>query len=450
MGFLDRAKETLKQATKGVGEETVRVVDYDDEEEPLVPKNPVAKKNVAKKDPSKASSGKGFSFPKMNSTKQESKPARTTKSRVPTAPKVAPPSKTNSAFDFGEDAEVEDVFESGDLHPDKEVKEEKIQDILDLLQIPSTFEIERDVFLPEDLVKVSFNMQVPQGYDMGEVSTFVSRTKISIGRLVDLLKQRNEHIAKLATTVDRLQVDLANTKFQNEVANGINVMATSDSNVEELESDNYELRLAVKRLQEELDSGGGQASDEMTESELDQFRALQDELSLMQRDNQALEEQIYDLKNQNALLIEKIDILEEDAGGYGMGSQNDTISDDYTDDALPSFEDSTLEDSSLPDIGEEVFRKEPTIGIPDPSSSSVFYSEDVESTEEFMKNNQGFQMLEEDEDDAIFADYNNDSESLPELYFDTDEDDATSLPSEIAYEDDDEDDDILDSLQDWN
>lgn len=442
MGFLDRAKDTIKKATKGIGEETVNVVDYDEIHEN---KEREKRQRFAKKKPvrnSKPASSSNWVEPDNELNPDYDNTAH---ENIPVVEDTAFDIDLSETKDFITEKQESSV-NSNERHPDKKASDEKVKDVLELLNIPITFEIESDVFLPDDLKNVSFDIQVPQGYEIGEVNTFVSRTKISINRLVELLKQRNEHIAKLATMVDRLQVDVNNMKFQNEVANGINVMPTSSSDNEDLENENIELRLAVKRLQEELDSTEEQGtyvqSDELSNSQKEQFRNLQDELSLSHREIEDLKEEIYELKNQNAVLLDSQDFIDqtqaqEELAQFSFDDNEDSESlyndsdDEEVEDTL-EFPDADV--TNLSSFGEDSH-------IPDPSQNSAFYDEDIESTESFLKENAEFYEVdpsENPEDNAgIFDDYEDEDYS------------NSKSTSKVSYFEDEDDDDVLSNLQNW-
>ena len=139
MGFLNNAKKKLQQATRGIGEETVRVVDYDEAQEVSQPRQ--------KSEPEVLSSYDESAFEVDD--------------------------ESNEYFKKQEEAHQELLKSYGDA-PVPKVLEGRIQDVLDLLNIPPTFEIDATVLLPEDFKDVSFDIQVPQGYEMGEVNSFVS------------------------------------------------------------------------------------------------------------------------------------------------------------------------------------------------------------------------------------------------------------------------------------
>jgi len=458
MGFLDKAKSTIKKTTKNIGEETVNVVDYDEVYE---------KQERAKKQ----------RFPKQKAPTEELEPVdydneleseeeeeyydydHENDNRMSSHEDIPMVEETAFDIDISETkdfiAEKQEV-ERSERHPDKKGKEEVVKDILEVLNIPITFEIESDVYLPEDLKDISFDLQVPQGYEIGEVNTFVSRVKVSINRLVDLLKQRNEHVAKLASMVDRLQVDVNNMKFQNEVANGINVMPTSSSESEDIENENFELRLAVKRLQEELDNvyrenkNSSASNGELSESQREKFDELQDELSLAQRENEELRDEIYDLKNQNAILIENQDMLEEQQYDqqYDYDQSNNHSSaydfDDANSNTIVYEEDEELE------LPQEELENLSSYGndshIPDPDQNSLFYDEDSESTDDFLLNNAEYydrDLSENPQNDDFFVYDNDDSNNENNNTYETETD------GNFTYYEDDDSDDVLNNLQDW-
>jgi hypothetical protein len=179
---------------------------------------------------------------------------------------------------------------------------QKVEDVLDLLRIPTTFEVPADVFMPEDLKKVDFDTHVPYGYDLGQVMRFVSQSRTSIKYYVDLLRKRNEDVARLATVVDKLQVDANNLRFEAEIANGISVMPTLDD--ESLEIQLTEVKLNNRRLEDELRalrSQGAGADD----SDRQMNESLFNQLSLVKRENENLRDEVLFLKTQLARIEEE-------------------------------------------------------------------------------------------------------------------------------------------------
>lgn len=186
--------------------------------------------------------------------------------------------------------------------------ERKIEDVLEVLQIPATFEIPDDVFLPEDIKDVSFDVQVPHGFDEGQVTYFVGQARNSIRFFTQLLRKRNEDVAKLASVIDKLQVDANNLRFENEIAQGISVMPTVGD--EDLETQLMEAKLKIVRLEEQLKTSAPAsglpvpAGDTVPQAA---YEKVSDELSIMRRKNEALEEEVYTLKSRLALLDDEAD-----------------------------------------------------------------------------------------------------------------------------------------------
>lgn len=288
MKLIDRAKKALGE---GFGDETVRVVNYDAEVEE-VEVTPKAKPAPKVKEPRAPRAPKPARAPKPpGGIKPKPTP--------PVKPKPAPKAE-ESSWDLDEAIEYEHETH---VQADPRKDEEKIQDVLEVLDIKTTFAIEKDIFLPEDLEDITFDYQAPYGFDQGQVLAFIESTKNTVERYVSLLKIRNGDVAKLASVVDRLQVDYNNLKFQTEINHGINVMPTSDS--EDLESKYMEAKLRIKRLEDIIRTH--EQGDELTSEERKRFDDLQDEYSILRRENEAFVDEVYELKNRLAYLEEEAD-----------------------------------------------------------------------------------------------------------------------------------------------
>ena len=254
----------------------------------------------------------------------------------------------------------------------------KVQDVLDVMRIPSTFDLEPFVLLPEDLDEIDFSIMVPKGYgyDQSEVDAVFARVKETISEYLRLLKLRNEHIAQLASTVDRLQVDAYNARYDAEIANGINIMPTES--MVDMENELMELRLLVKKLEEENSHLQKGYSAEGYEQIVDEN--LSDQVSLLSRENDDLREEIIFLK-------EKLSTLQDD--------QMDTA---YTPEGVHP------DPSSLPELGDpgrqSILESNAAFDKPDESledflDSQDYYTsgtgqeyedEDNSALEEFFKN----------------------------------------------------------------
>jgi len=262
MGILSKAKDKLKSSGKSFGDETVF---YDEDEEQPRPK---PKKKL----------------------------------------KIAEDLEDDDTFDQPDLSEFFDDEPEEEDEPAPSVQNDRTTDILEFLQIEPTFEIEADIFMPGDIPNASnmFDVQAPKGYEMGEVEHFVDRVKVSIQRYVDLLKKRNEHVAMLATVIDRLQVDAHNLKWQMEEANGINIIPTNDT--AEIEDLLMKARVEITELKKQLANKPRQ--DNLSSEERKKFETLQDEVAELIRENEHKDTEIYALKNRVAQLEEEVDNYE--------------------------------------------------------------------------------------------------------------------------------------------
>lgn len=402
MGFLDKAKQKLKSVSGNLGEETVRVVNYDDE--------PEAK----------------TAAPAMD-TRFSPDPIEEI---IPTLPKAVDINNKHSLF--GSKKKKTDSVDSvvSDL---ARMDNNKIKDVLEVLTIPETFEIDSNIFLPEDIQSINFDLQAPSGFDQGQVNAFKEQVKISLSYLVKLLRLRNEHVAKLATAVDRLQTDVQNQRFEAEVANGINIMPTEDD--ASLSNQAMEDALLIRRLLDEnneLKTGDGLSS-----AEREAYDSLQDELSLVKRELEEKVEIIQELKARLAYADEDgaIDFVEEDNGGFTFDSADEkivpvtqfgghSISDEDNGNGLPD---------ELPELGN--MEELPTYDdAKDPfassaKASSAFYDEEEGSLEDFVESNA----------QAYAGDQNESASSVIE-YMDDDDPPVFANPgSAIRYDEDEYD-----------
>lgn len=307
MGFLDKATGGFSGRLKRSGEETVRTVDYDlePEQEQQEPRKPKPEKAPRKR--------LSELLPKPGTKKpseQELEPSDDEpqdSEELELAYKIA----TDTAFEIDEDQPFyqEEAPKPNSTQKKKKAAEElvydeeKIKDVLEILRIPATFMIPSDVLMPEDFKRVEFDLQIPQGYDIGQVEFFVERAESSIREYIELLEKRNEHVALLATTVDRLQVDLENLKFDSQIAAGIGIMPTSDN--DELEKDNLELKMQVKKLEDALRAKT--TSPELTSKERELYENVRNEFSILKREYDALEQDNRELRLQLAHMEEQQD-----------------------------------------------------------------------------------------------------------------------------------------------
>ena len=336
MGIFDRVKDAF-------GEETVKKVHFAKDEEE------VKREGLRKPLFSFAKKQDEFSLTK----KQDKEEEQEEKKQEP----VVEAGDDNTAEESEDDSvfavEDDDFFlQKNDVKPpDPTTREEQVVgDILDVLGIETTFTISNNVFLPEDITKTEFDIQAPYGYDQGQVLSFKSQVASSLEYYISLLKQRNSDVAKLATTIDRLQVDLNNAKFDAEIGNGISIMPTNDT--ADLENKLMEARAEIARLKE-------------TDIPREQYSTLADSLTAMRKDNENLQQQVNDLTTQLALAQEEnLPEVPKASGNVDISEFSDmgefvNIDNEKSDEGLPDIDDmnpfsddkwKNYSDESLPEV----------------------------------------------------------------------------------------------------
>lgn len=431
MGLMDKAKDKIKEKARNIGEETIRVVDYDDyHEKKEAPEKNIKKneqkirnkKEIQKKRPvkQKRPTKKTISA-KDNKIEPEKKITKTEEpiidhSYTPEVEEeivenIESNSINDSVFDLPDDGKdyfrkQEEVYSNhmkeyeNSSIPD--IKSNSIQDILELLQIKPTFEIPEDVFLKEDLNNISFDIQVPQGYEFSQVNVFFEKVKTTVNHFEKLLKIRNEDIAKLATTVDRLQVDVNKLRLDQEINNGINIMPTEDD--DNLQNENLELRLYIKRLEESLENK--ENNNNLSSEERESYNAIQDKLSILQRENSNLKEENNDLRNSLAVYED-----EEDDEIMPISNDFNNSSFDMSDNELPNIDN---EDNFIKDNDQLV-------------KDSTFFNDEEESLTDYIDNNsQYFQAPDEEGNSTVdFMDADNDNSSV--FFADEDDDELDKI-----------------------
>lgn len=407
MGFLDKAKQKFKAVPKSLGEETVKIVDYDE--------LPVEKVKTPK----------AVTPQETHFAAEELEPIL--------APEVEHNSGTGSKLNIFSKKKKNGALESAM----KEISNSDgavIKDILELLNIPETFEIDASVFLPEDINGIGFDLQAPTGFDQGQVNAFKEQVYMTLVYLVKLLRMRNEHVAKLATAIDRLQTDIQNQKFEAEISNGINIMPTENDS--DLVNQAFEDRLLIRKLTEELERL--QNGDELTDSEREAYEQTRDDLSIALRENEEKDELILRLRSQIAYNEESEDDYTRDPHEEGdfKFEEDDEIAPVDNFGGL-DLSDSLPEGIGLPDLGDDS-EELPTYNDDEPSqfaqaarSSSAFYTDDDEDRiDTFMENNSNaYEGSVETNNSESFIEYMDDDEppavnnSQNSIRYDEDEDD---------------------------
>ncbi len=177
----------------------------------------------------------------------------------------------------------------------------RVQDVLSMMRIESTFTVPNQVLLPEDFEEghPTFPVETPVGYDRSSVDQFTDSCRRSITTLYDLLVQRNDDVAKLATCVDKLTVEMNNLRFQSAAEQGVTILPSSSS--EQLENDNSTLRAEVGRLSAELSAARGLSAP--TGGEVSRLR---DAVTMKDRQIDQLTSQLAELSTHVAYVDEQV------------------------------------------------------------------------------------------------------------------------------------------------
>lgn len=431
MGFLDKAKDKIDS----LSDEVVRVMETNDEEKEKEEK-PKKEKLPKEKKPKK-----DFNFPKfkkLSSEDKEEQPEKSSNKKIPLAddllfkdePIIEENPFEDNAFDLEEDfnddflQSKQEDFEAGkekysDIEAPKVLDNNEIQDILDFLKIPADVEIPADVYMVDDLDKIELTQQAPIGYDFGEVDTFVNNVKNSIKTYQEILGDRNKDIATLATTIDKLQIDLNNTKVDLQVANGLSIMPTNQS--EAIENELVNEKIKNRNLIEKIQKFEKSGKEETTSEETDNFiNALQDELALTKRKIEELEAKNYELITKVQYAEENQDYerpdQEMDDNFFNMDNQEN--SDDFMEIVLPTFDE---------------IKKEPQQDT-DPNQDNVFSG--------FLNNENDNQNLNEEQEGFSFPD---DEESMVDFL----EEPQDNTP-QYSHNTDDEEDELDRIMSSWN
>lgn len=229
---------------------------------------------------------------------------------------------------------------------------QSVGDILKSMGIKETFTIDDGIlFVDEELASQDFAMQAPYGYDMGEVDFFLGRVQRSIAEYVKLLRVRNENVVALARRISDMAVDLNNFRFNSEIANGINIMA-SGGDEDALAVDLREAQTRAARLQAELDrmnASGRQPAEDSGEIE-----RLRNELAGSEIARKLAEEDASILRSHLSFIEEEYDIkIFSDDGEIG---DEPAVSgyDSYNEQQAAHFE--TVQGGSKPE--EELYAEE--------------------------------------------------------------------------------------------
>lgn len=306
MGLFDRAKNSF---TERFGDEVIRKGNFGAREEET-------------------------EAPDQSQSERAPRLKRQPKVKPPREPKPArdlpeePEEFQDGAFDFEDEADAIRVNESYDFPEPEPARShtttssvidrdelsklaksegQSVADILKSFRIKETFTIDDGIlFLDEELANQNFATQAPYGYDMGEVDFFLAKTQRSVAEYVRLLRIRNDDVVNLATRLSDLMVEINNMRFNAEVANGINIMASGGDD-DAIAVELQEARAKCARLQDELNrlQNGAHTPVRVNQNELE---SLRNELSAERIARERSEKEAQDLRAHLLLIEEEHDI----------------------------------------------------------------------------------------------------------------------------------------------
>lgn len=290
MGFFDKARSTF---TDRFGDETVRKGSFgarDEEESQEVTESKGTRPSLLRRQP------------KSKPTSEETQQDQSGDSRDGFEFNGA----EGESFGFPEpEPQLIDREQLSNLAGDEG---QSVGDILKSLGIAETFTIDEGVlFLDEELANQEFATQAPYGYDMGEVDFFLAKAQRSVAEYVRLLRRRNDDVVKLAGRISDMLVELNNLRFNSEVANGINIMA-SGGDEDGIAFDLQEERARNKRLEEEIENLRLQGTDTVQSHDPDELESLRNDLAAERRAKSVAESEAADLRAHLVLIEEEYDI----------------------------------------------------------------------------------------------------------------------------------------------
>lgn len=288
---------------EGFSEDSEDTVEYDDDNEYAEDYEMEIKESSM----SKFSGAASGLMSKMKKEIQKPKPNKTKKSSQPKPEKDdgLDVDFSGSAFDIDEEEEKSLLKKiAGDSKKTRSQREQNSKDILALMSIPETFVIEEQYYLPDDLKNIEFSYEAPMGFSVKEVERFFNSVVRTVRHYVDLLHKRNEHIVQLAGKIDEKDDAIKKLRYEQEIAQGINVVPTQGDI--QLENELTDVKLENNRLKRDLRQYENTEPVGLDDEERDKYNELQDQYSVLVKQNDELNSEV---KSQRLQIMK----LEEDS-----------------------------------------------------------------------------------------------------------------------------------------
>jgi hypothetical protein len=168
-------------------------------------------------------------------------------------------------------------------HEDDEPSDSNDIDMLGVVGVPRKYEISDEYLLPGDLDRIKFDITKPSGYDTAMVDDFYENVYNTLNHLLDIIRKRDSDVNKCDKFINRLAVDLHNSKLSDEMSEGLTVLPGQPSTSEaELQQAN----LRIIKLQEELKAYKSTGTPRNTGDS--KFDDIQNQVSILQAKNRQL------------------------------------------------------------------------------------------------------------------------------------------------------------------
>lgn len=380
--------------------------------------------------------------------------------RVQRAPADDPSALDGSDYNDYDDS-IGKLFDDDDSDDgDAEVEVSDSSDILSLLRIQPNIPIPLDVLMPDNLMDLSFTITEPRGYSAKQVDEFVNAVGSSLKWYIQTMQERNKNIADLANQITKTEQSMTRLKMDQELSSdGISVSSgdvRDDTQLMQLQFQLMQARDENEKLRKQVKNGGGGAplSDGERESLEAKYSELQDQLAIIQRKYQNLQESNRRLKLQLAGQMDAADDTSEigalelalpdggvdaadDAGALPFGdadsgfpSPDSTGGDSSGDDdsglemPLPAFDGSAASGLPVPSMGETA--REASVDPATRSRKRIRRNGDASGSVERRRRNtrRGSEGSQLSEGDRVLED----SPHLPSLQEASDADTAFHIP----------------------
>lgn len=222
-----------------------------------------------KREPEKKETPKNMKSKVASIFKKDSKPNKPTEEKLLRRAKRAEEYNENKLKASSQKSEDSDSPKKSRELNVVEGSVEGYKNVLEVLGIKEDLGLEV-LFTSDDLDYIQFNRSAPVGFDMQEVTDFISRVKYVLNVYEKGLKQRNKDIVYLASENKKIEKKMMERYQEEELARVLG----EKTEQEELIEENVDLKIMVSNLKNELkEVRSGQSGSNRVQDELDALRA---------------------------------------------------------------------------------------------------------------------------------------------------------------------------------